>query len=160
MKKNCCMTNPSQKSKVPNTKKGRKHGYTEGKWREYCTDTVKEFCQLNIGSYPHAVYGALFLDSRNRLIQFKDLFKGALNRSTVYPRKIVAEAIALEASSVVITRNHPTGDVTPSKEDLRLTRKIHTLLFILDIKLIDHIIVSADESFSFFEEGIQIATEQ
>jgi len=92
---------------------------------------------------------ALYLDNKNKLIDKKLLFIGTVNRSIVHPREIFKYAYLYSASSIIIVHNHPSGDVTPSKEDKILTESIMELGNINKIPLIDHIIVGKDNYYSF-----------
>jgi DNA repair protein RadC len=92
---------------------------------------------------------ALYLDNKNKLIDKKLLFIGTVNRSIVHPREIFKYAYLYSASSIVIVHNHPSGDVTPSKEDKILTDSIIELGNINKIPVIDHIIVGKDRYYSF-----------
>lgn len=96
----------------------------------------------------------LYLDNKNNIIENKKLFVGTLNKSIVHPREIFKEAYILSSASIVCVHNHPSGNVTPSKEDISLTRKIHEIAFIHEIKLLDHIIVGDNNYFSFYENKL------
>ena len=79
---------------------------------------------------------------------------GTLNKSIVHPREIFKEAYILSSASIVCVHNHPSGNVTPSQEDISLTRKIHEIALIHEIKLLDHIIVGDNNYFSFYENKL------
>lgn len=96
----------------------------------------------------------LYLDNKNNIIENKKLFVGTLNKSIVHPREIFKEAYILSSASIVCVYNHPSGNVTPSKEDISLTRKIHEIALIHEIKLLDHIIVGDNNYFSFYENKL------
>ena len=96
----------------------------------------------------------LYLDNKNNIIENKKLFVGTLNKSIVHPREIFKEAYILSSASIVCVHNHPSGNVTPSKEDISLTRKIHEIALIHEIKLLDHIIVGDNNYFSFYENKL------
>ena len=96
----------------------------------------------------------LYLDNKNNIIENKKLFVGTLNKSIVHPREIFKEAYVLSSASIVCVHNHPSGNVTPSKEDISLTRKIHEIALIHEIKLLDHIIVGDNNYFSFYENKL------
>ena len=96
----------------------------------------------------------LYLDNKNNVIENKKLFVGTLNKSIVHPREIFKEAYILSSASIVCVHNHPSGNVTPSQEDISLTRKIHEIALIHEIKLLDHIIVGDNNYFSFYCQKI------
>ena len=95
----------------------------------------------------------LYLDAKSRLIEKKCLFIGTINNSTVHPREIFKEAYLLSASKIICCHNHPSGDVTPSKADMMLTRNIQEIAIIHSIPLIDHIIIGIDNYYSFHDDG-------
>ena len=94
----------------------------------------------------------LYLDTKKYLIDKKLLFIGTINKSVVHPREIFKYAYLLSASSIICVHNHPTGDPTPSKEDILFTKSLIDIGNIQDIKLVDHIIIGK-EYYSFFENG-------
>lgn len=96
----------------------------------------------------------LYLDNKNNILENKKLFVGTLNKSIVHPREIFKEAYILSSASIVCVHNHPSGNVTPSNEDISLTRKIHEIALIHEIKLLDHIIVGDNNYFSFHENKL------
>lgn len=96
----------------------------------------------------------LYLNNKNNVIENKKLFVGTLNKSIVHPREIFKEAYILSSASIVCVHNHPSGNVTPSQEDISLTRKIHEIALIHEIKLLDHIIVGDNNYFSFYENKL------
>lgn len=115
---------------------------------------AKTFCSLQLGSLDHEVFGVLFLDVQNKLIEFQKMFRGTLTQTSVYPREIVKECIRLDASSVVFTHNHPSGNTNPSRADELLTQTLKSTLGLIDVRVLDHIIVSAHESLSMAERGL------
>lgn len=114
---------------------------------------VKQYCQLHLGRLEHEVFGVLFVDAQNRLIEFREMFRGTLTQSSVYPREVVKEAIALNAAAVIFTHNHPSGSVQPSRADEALTQTLKQALGLIDVRVLDHVIVSAGDTFSFAENG-------
>jgi DNA repair protein RadC len=95
----------------------------------------------------------VFLDTKNRVINKKYIFKGTLNSSLVHPREIFREAIRHNSASVVCYHNHPSGDPTPSAEDIKVTRKLLKAGSILGIRLVDHVIIGDHSYFSMKEKG-------
>lgn len=98
----------------------------------------------------------IFLDSRNQLIAMETLRAGIVNRSVVFPRKVVERALYHHAVSVILAHNHPAGSIEPSVEDQNITRAIQDALMTVDIKLLDHIIIGGNEYFSFKANKIEI----
>ncbi|MCF0147513.1 MAG: DNA repair protein RadC [Clostridium sp.] len=96
----------------------------------------------------------IMLDTKNNIIGIKDLFKGSLNTSIVHPREIFKEAIKKSSSSIIICHNHPSGDPTPSKEDINITIRLKECSKIMGIDLLDHLIIGKDQYVSLKEKGI------
>ncbi len=94
---------------------------------------------------------AIYLDVKKRLIGYRVLFKGTLDYSIVHPREIFKEAYKMLASSIIIMHNHPSGEVSPSHEDIELTKQLKQVGVIMGIPIIDHIIIGKDKYFSFIE---------
>lgn len=85
--------------------------------------------------------GAMLLDSRNRIIKQRDIFVGTLDKAFVSPREIVSFAVVERAKGVVIFHNHPSGDPTPSEEDVAFSRNLQQSLALLDVDLVDHLVI-------------------
>jgi DNA repair protein RadC len=115
---------------------------------------TREFLQTAIGHLPHEVFSCLFLNMQGALIEFKILFRGSASQTTVHPREIIKEALALNANSVIFAHNHPNGIAYPSESDLSLTHTMQGILNTLEIHLLDHCIVTHNGFFSFADAGI------
>ena len=96
---------------------------------------------------------AVYLDSKNRLIGQETVSVGTLDSSHAHPREIFSGAIAVGAKSVIVAHNHPSGDPTPSKEDIEITKRLQSAGRLLGIELLDHIIVGSESCVSMREEG-------
>ncbi len=94
---------------------------------------------------------ALYLDTKKNIISFKTIFKGTLDNSVVHPREVFREAILLSAAGVIVMHNHPSGDPTPSINDVEITNSLIYTGNMVGIKLVDHIIFGKDKYYSFFE---------
>jgi len=97
---------------------------------------------------------ALFLNTKNRLLKEKLMFKGTVNVSPISPREIFMEALEVHAVNLVLVHNHPSGDPTPSREDIRMTKRIHQAGELLGIQLLDHLIIGDCCYISMQEKGI------
>lgn len=96
----------------------------------------------------------ILLSTKNIIIGTKDVFKGSLNTSIVHPREIFKQAINKNSASIIICHNHPSGDPTPSKEDINITLRIKECGNIIGIQLIDHIIIGNNKFVSLKERGL------
>ena len=114
---------------------------------------VKDYLQLEIGALEHEVFCVLFLDAQHRIIELKQMFRGTVTQTSVYPREVVKEALAVNAAAVVLAHNHPSGSVEPSRADEFLTQTLKSALALVDIRLIDHFVVAGDQCVSFAECG-------
>jgi DNA repair protein RadC len=102
---------------------------------------VASYLALRFGALDQEVFGALYLDTRNRRIGERELYRGALHRATVEPRRVLREGLLLGAAGCIAFHNHPSGDPTPSAEDLAFTRKLAEAGDAVGIRLVDHLIV-------------------
>jgi DNA repair protein RadC len=117
-------------------------------------DAVKHYFSLQLARKPHEVFAVLFLDAQNRLIAMEELFRGTLTQTSVYPREVVRRALQLEAASVVLAHNHPSGTVQPSRADEALTQTLKSALALIDVRVLDHVIVTQGDSLSMAEKGL------
>lgn len=116
---------------------------------------VKNYLTLLLSGSEREEFVALWLNTKNQLIKSETLFVGTINSTAVYPREIIKSALACNAGALIIAHNHPSsGDVTPSDADKRMTEQIKMSLSNLEVRLLDHIIVSGMKSMSFAEEGL------
>jgi DNA repair protein RadC len=112
--------------------------------------------------YLHAVlarerveqFRVLFLDTRNRLLADEAQARGTVNHTPVYPREVVKRALELKATALILVHNHPSGDPTPSRDDLEMTQEVKRAAMALSIVLHDHVIVGNGKWLSFRREGL------
>jgi DNA repair protein RadC len=116
-------------------------------------DLVKRYLRMRLGGQHHESFIVLFVDVKHRLITDRELFRGTINHTAVYPREVVREALACHASAVMIAHNHPSGVAEPSDADLLLTQRLSQALDLVDIRLLDHFIVAGPLVHSFAEHG-------
>lgn len=107
-----------------------------------------------LGNLQHEEFRILYLDSSNKVIRNMLLSKGGINRTSVDIRIAFKNALQLNAVSMILAHNHPSGNLAPSTSDKKLTEKFIAAGASLDIKVVDHLIVSEDGFFSFSDEGI------
>lgn len=95
---------------------------------------------------------AIYLDTKKRLISYKFIFIGTLDKSIIHPREIFNEAIKVSASSLILMHNHPSNEINPSKEDIITTNKIKECGDIIGIPLLDHLITNGKDYYSFYDK--------
>ena len=96
----------------------------------------------------------IYLNGRNAVIDTFVMFEGTVNQAVVYPREIVKCALLFNAVAVIIGHNHPSGQLRPSEDDQRITRRIKQACEAMDLTLLDHVIIAAGEFFSFADSGL------
>ena len=95
---------------------------------------------------------AVYLDTKGNYLDSKCLFIGTINNSVIHPREIFKEAYLLSANSIICIHNHPSGDSSPSKEDILVTKKLKEIGIIHGINIVDHIIIGDNNYYSFYED--------
>lgn len=116
------------------------------------TDT-RRFLLARLRDYPHEVFACLFLDNRHRVIEFAEMFRGTIDGTSVHPREVVKQALALNAAAVIFAHNHPSGVAEPSPADHHLTHRLRDALALVDIRVLDHIVVGDGYTVSLAERG-------
>lgn len=116
--------------------------------------TVRDYLRLHLHDRQHEVFVLVLLDAQNRLLGIEDLFRGTLTQTSVYPREVVKFALQHNAAAVIFAHNHPSGVAEPSNADQLLTVTLKQALALVDIKVLDHIIVTGTVAFSFAERGL------
>lgn len=99
-------------------------------------------------------FRVLFLDRKNRLIAEEAQARGTVDQVAVYPRAVVKRALELDASALIIAHNHPSGDPTPSKADVAMTRQIAAAAKAVGVELHDHLVIGAEKAVSFRAQGL------
>ena len=115
---------------------------------------TREFLRVLLADRKAEVFGCLYLDNRHRVIETAELFQGTIDGAAVYPRVVVQQALTLNAAAVMFFHNHPSGVAEPSHADEAITRRLKDALALVDIRVLDHFIVTAGESLSFAERGL------
>jgi DNA repair protein RadC len=115
---------------------------------------VGSFLKLKLADNQSEVFCVMFLNNRFQILSFEQLFQGSISSCTVYVREIVRRAIAHNAAAVILCHNHPSGCTDPSPDDRELTRKIQSVLKVIDVVVADHFIVGEGPPFSFTANGL------
>ncbi len=112
------------------------------------------YLQARMGHLEHELFCCLFLDNRHRVIRFDEMFRGTIDGTSVYPREVVKEALAVNAAAVILAHNHPSGIAEPSQADERITIRLKAALELVDIRLLDHLIIGNGEATSLAALGM------
>lgn len=113
-----------------------------------------DYCKLAMGSSKVEEFRVLFLNHRHALIADEVMQRGTVNHTPVYPREIVKRALELAASAIILLHNHPSGDPTPSKADIDITKKIIDAANTVSVQVHDHVIITQTGHYSFKSFGI------
>lgn len=111
------------------------------------------FFKARLLDLPHEVFSCLYLDARHRVIRYEELFRGTIDGATVYPREVVKRALQHNASAIILGHNHPSGVSEPSEADRSITLKLAKALALVEIRLLDHVVVSRGGHVSLAERG-------
>ncbi|MEL1263072.1 JAB domain-containing protein [Pseudoxanthomonas putridarboris] len=112
------------------------------------------FFRLRLGGEAREHFEAAFLDSQHRLIAVERLFSGSVDGTEVRPRIVVQRALALNAAAVTVAHNHPSGNAEPSAADRAVTARLQSALQLVEIRLLDHFVVTADQAVSMATRGL------
>lgn len=117
-------------------------------------EAMRQFLQLHLSPLDHEVFCVVFLDNRHRVLAFEQVFRGTVDGASIHPREVVKLALSYGAASSVLVHNHPSGVAEPSHADRAITVRLRDALALVDIRVLDHVIVSGGESVSFAERGL------
>ena len=117
-------------------------------------DKVLAYCRIALGHKKTEQFHLLFLDTKNRLIADEKQQRGTVNHTPVYPREVVKRALELDAAALIMVHNHPSGDPTPSKSDIAITRAVQAAAASVDIAVLDHIVIGRSGHSSFKSLGL------
>jgi len=127
---------------------GEKQLNTASKVNDYLATLFAEYEQ----DVEHFVI--LFLNSQNRLIKSEKMFSGTINTAAVFPREIIKKVLEYNATDIILSHNHPSGETSPSSSDRAITKKIKTATESIDVNVLDHIIYGIDSYYSFADNRL------
>lgn len=130
-------------------------GEAQARSREKLDDPtmVARAAIARLGSKTTEEFWAAFLDNKNRVISWEPVSKGTVDATPVFPREIMARALRLDAVGIILAHNHPGGDPTPSSQDIMLTERIREMAEAIEIRVLDHLVVTDSDYYSFNEQG-------
>ena len=118
---------------------------------------VKDYLRLHFAEASAAgreEFAVMFLAQDHRVIETRTLFRGTLSQTSVYPREVVMRALTLHAAAVVLAHNHPSGSTQPSRADQTLTQTLKSALALVDVRVLDHFVVTSTQAMSMAEKGL------
>jgi len=115
---------------------------------------ARRFLSAELGHRQREAFCALFLDTRHRVIAFETLSEGTIDSATVHPREVVKRVLELNAAAVIFAHNHPSGVTEPSSADRNLTTRLSEALRLIDVRVLDHLVVTAAGTASFADLGL------
>ena len=118
------------------------------------SNDIAGYLQTKLKDYRHEVFAVLFLNRANKINHFEIVSEGGITGTVADPRLILKKALEEDAVSIILCHNHPSGSLKPSRADEELTSKIKEAASFLDIKVLDHLIVSEEGYYSFADEGL------
>ena len=123
-----------------------------GKTLSTSTDTQR-YLRLWLGERRNECFGAIFLTTQHAVLACEELFQGTIDGTAVHPRVVAQRALVLNAAAIICFHNHPSGETTPSRADATLTERLRDALAMLEVRLLDHIVVSTRGAYSFAEHA-------
>jgi len=117
-------------------------------------DQLQNYARMKLAQYPDEMMMLICLNSKNHVIGSEILSRGTLDYAVIYPRNVAVNALRKKAAGVIIIHNHPSGVTLPSKADKKFTEDVRAALKSLEIRLLDHMIVSRTDAFSFVDHGL------
>jgi len=118
------------------------------------SEDVLDYLRHNLRDKSQELFMVIYLNGRNQILKMETLFEGTLNTSAVYPREVVKKALENDASALVLVHNHPSGNPSPSKDDLTITKKLKESARTIDIYIHDHLIIAGNDVYSFSDHGL------
>ena len=115
---------------------------------------VRKLVQYRVAASEHEVFGVMYLNNQNGLLKIEDMFRGSINTASVYPREVVKSALVENAAGTIFFHNHPSGSSEPSPSDIQMTQILKDALSLVQIRVLDHLVVTAGGVVSFAELGL------
>ncbi len=118
------------------------------------SEEVLDYLKHNLRDKNQEVFSVIYLNGRNEIIEMEELFKGSLTSSAVYPREVIKKVLKQNAAALIFVHNHPSGNLEPSNEDIKLTQKLKDAAATIDVKVHDHLIIAGNDYYSFADNNL------
>lgn len=115
---------------------------------------VRTYLQLQLAERTREVFGAVFLDNKHRVLAFEEMFYGTIDGTQIHPRIVVQRSLQLNAAAVIFVHNRPSGVAQPSRADENITLRLREALALIEVRVLDHFIVTAEGTLSLSERGL------
>ncbi|MEK8017280.1 MAG: DNA repair protein RadC [Candidatus Parabeggiatoa sp.] len=116
-------------------------------------EDTRNFLMSELSGRDYEVFACLFLDNKNRVIQFEELFYGTIDGASVHPREVIRRCIKNNAAALILAHNHPSGMAEPSEADITITQRLIEVLSYLDVRVLDHFVIGDGYCISLAEKG-------
>jgi DNA repair protein RadC len=114
---------------------------------------VSDFLRTKLARLEHEVFAVMLLDTRHRLIEYVEIFRGTIDGAAVHPREVVKLALTKNAAAMILAHNHPSGVAEPSESDRLITRRLQEAMALVEVRVLDHIVIGADNHVSLAARG-------
>ncbi|MBV8618869.1 MAG: DNA repair protein RadC [Curvibacter sp.] len=114
---------------------------------------VRDFLLLSMADRAHEVFTVVFLNAQHQVIDVLEMFRGSLTQTSVYPREVLVECLTRQASAVILAHNHPSGHGEPSNADIALTQTLQAALALIEVRVLDHFVLTRAGVLSLAERG-------
>lgn len=113
-----------------------------------------DYLRARLRDLPYEVFACLYLDNRNRVLAFEELFRGTVDGASVHPREVVRACLKHNAAAVIFAHNHPSGVAEPSSADQAVTRELGQALRLVGVRVLDHLVIGDAEPVSMAARGM------
>lgn len=117
-------------------------------------DQLRELMVLQYGPEERELFSVVFLNTQHTILAHETMFAGTLTQTSVFPREVVKRALQLNAGAVILVHNHPSGSPEPSRADEHITQELKSALALVDVRVLDHMVVSGTGAVSLVERGL------
>ncbi len=118
------------------------------------SDEVLDYLKHNLRDKKQEIFSVIYLNGRNNITGMEELFHGSLTTSAVYPREVVKKVLKQNAAAIILIHNHPSGNLSPSQEDIKITKKLKDAVATIDVKVHDHLIIAGNDYYSFADNNL------
>lgn len=126
----------------------------EEKYKISSPSDISSYLMREMGDLKKEHFNIVMLDNKNQIVEVHNVSVGSLNSAIVHPREVFKNAVRRSSASIILAHNHPSGNTSPSREDISITKRLIECGELMGIKVLDHIIIGKNEYFSFKEKSI------